>query len=142
MKRTLSTTFAGLIAAAALLSGCGENGATVESSQQPTTEAPRSILGTWGSDEKGHPHLTFNADGSVEGTDGCNGIHTTFTKTDGGAELKPYMTTLRACVGVNSWLRNPRRAVLDGDELILFNAKAEKLGALHFERDATAPASS
>lgn len=141
MKRTLTTTFARLIAAAALLTGCGQNGATVESSQQPTTQEPRSIVGTWGSDEKGHPHLTFTADGRVEGTDGCNGIFTSYEKTDEGAKLGMYASTRRACVGVDSWLKDVTRVELGGDQLTAYSGD-KKLGTLEYEGEPTAAPSS
>ncbi|MYM20391.1 META domain-containing protein [Brevibacterium sp. 5221] len=110
----------------------------MESSQQPTTQEPRSIVGTWGSDEKSHPYLTFSADGRVEGTDGCNGIFTSYEQTNDGAELEPYISTRRACVGIDPWLKDVTRVAMNGDELVAYSG-SDRLGVLKREGDTPGP---
>ncbi len=90
------------------------------------------IVGTWGSDEKGHPHLTFDADGHVKGTDGCNGIRTTYEKTGDGAQFGFYASTRRGCPGVSSWLQGVTRVTYEGDTMTAYSGK-KKLGTLDYE---------
>lgn len=49
----------------------------------------------------GNGELTFH-NGRVSGTDGCNGIGSTYTVTGNAAHVNPFMSTMIACD--NQWL--------------------------------------
>lgn len=89
-----------------------------------------TIEGLWISDENGRPRLEFHADGTVAGTDGCNGIHTTFTLDGATATLAPALSTLKACTGVDTWLRAVHTVSLEGDELAVYDRAGAKIGRL------------
>lgn len=99
-------------------------------SGQGNAEGADEFLGAWTSDEPGEPRLEFEADGTVSGTDGCNGISTTFTMADGVATLEPWASTAKACLDVDDWLRGASETVLEGDELIVKNTEGEEIGRL------------
>lgn len=88
------------------------------------------FIGLWGSDENGHPHIELHADGSATGSDGANGIHTTYAVDGRTARLAPRASTLRAVIGVDDWLRAARTLELDGDTLTVRNAKGAVIGTL------------
>ena len=93
------------------------------------------FIGTWSSDEPGEPHLTFGNDGTVRGSDGCNGISTTFTSDGEIAVLKPFASTLKACSGVDDWLRGVSSVSLDGDIMEVSDSEGEAIGTLQREAD-------
>lgn len=92
------------------------------------------ILGAWSSDEKGTPRLEFDADGAVVGSDGCNGISTTYTVEGDRVVLEQFVSTLKACQGVDDWLRGVRSVTVDGDTLAVHNESGDEIGQL--QRDA------
>lgn len=88
------------------------------------------ILGTWSIDAKGTPTLEFAEDGAVSGTDGCNGISTTYTVEGDRVVLEQFASTMMACQGVDDWLRGVREVTVDGDTLIVKNASGTEIGQL------------
>lgn len=88
------------------------------------------VAGTWRSDEPGQPYLAFNAEGAAWGTDGCNGIGTTYTLEKSTITIEPWIATARACLGINDWLRMARYAEIDGDTMIVRNQHDEVIGTL------------
>lgn len=96
----------------------------------PGDAASTELLGLWGDDSTGMPHLEFTADGQVHGSDGCNGIVTTYTVEGDRIELATFVSTLKACMGVDDWLRGVRAAQVDGDVLVVMDAAGERLGEL------------
>ena len=113
----------------------GAAGAAAAPTSTPTEGAgtdavATEVVGLWGEDAEGQPHLEFTADGEVHGTDGCNGIVTTYTVDDGRISLAPFASTLKACAGVDDWLRGVRTAEIDGDVLVAMTATGTKLGEL------------
>ncbi|WP_336660451.1 META domain-containing protein [Leucobacter sp. USHLN153] len=134
-----------LLGAAMLLSGCSAAGEVGEAgSGKSASESEKGgtvsigqadLIGTWKSDEKGNPHLTFTEDGKVQGSDGCNGISTTY-KIDGDrVALEPFVSTLRACPGVDDWLRGVRELEFSGDALSVINGDGQSVGTLHKAAD-------
>lgn len=89
-----------------------------------------ALIGRWESPEVGAPCLVFAEHGTVTGSDGCNGIHSTYVATEEGAAIAPFVSTLKACIGVNTWLRGVRTVQLRGDTLIVDDVSGEKLGEL------------
>jgi heat shock protein HslJ len=94
------------------------------------TPAPAdAVVGTWGSTAANQPHLAFD-DGQVTGTDGCNGITTSYTVDGDTITLDRFMSTQKACSGVDTWLRNVRSVQVDGDVLVVLDAQGEQIGSL------------
>lgn len=102
---------------------------TASPSDEPADLAAE-IIGAWTTDATGDPHLDFTADGAVTGTDGCNGISTTYTVAEDRVELAPFASTMKACQGVDDWLRGVRAVEIDGEALIVLNAAGEQIGEL------------
>lgn len=51
----------------------------------------------------GGGELTFDS-GQVSGTDGCNGIGSTYTVTGNVAHVDPFVSTMMACPDQHQWL--------------------------------------
>lgn len=88
------------------------------------------LLGGWASDEKGNPRLDFSEDGTVTGTDGCNGISSSYTIEGSRVLVEQFASTLRACEGVDDWLRAVREVTVEGDTMIVKNGSGEEIGEL------------
>ena len=89
-----------------------------------------SVVGTWGDTGDSQPHLVLSSDGSVVGTDGCNGIATTFAVDGTSIEFESFMSTFKACEGVDTWLSAVHSAEVDGDDMIVSNASGDRIGTL------------
>jgi hypothetical protein len=79
------------------------------------------------------PHVDFAADGSWEGSDGCNGAAGRWSSGFAGeffATLGP--STLMGCEGapVPVWIAGARIAGFDGDQLLLLDRDGNELGRL------------
>ncbi len=90
----------------------------------------QKLVGLWGEDAKGQPHLEFTADGEVHGSDGCNGIVTTYSVNGDRVDLARFASTLKACPGVDDWMRGVRAVEIDGDVLVIKDASGTELGTL------------
>jgi heat shock protein HslJ len=89
-----------------------------------------SVVGRWASDEPGDPHLEFGEDGTVTGSDGCNAISTKYEVDGDLVTIEKHISTLRACRGVDTWLRHAATLRIDGDEATVFNHSDEQIGTL------------
>ena len=107
--------------------GSGETG---ERDGESGMGVEQEILGTWVSDEPGKPRLAFAEDGTVKGTDGCNGISTTYEVEGETVVLEQFASTLKACKGVDDWLRGVHEVRVDGDTLLVSNSSGEEIGQL------------
>ncbi|WP_166426851.1 META domain-containing protein [Labedella gwakjiensis] len=112
------------VASVSLFAACS-SGAGAGSAPDPET----AIVGTWGSSGKGQPNLVFD-DGKVTGTDGCNGISSTYTVADGAITVARFMSTQMACTGVDTWLRGIHSVEIDGDALVVRNSAGDQIGTL------------
>jgi hypothetical protein len=77
--------------------------------------------------------VQFSEDGTWRGTDGCNGQSGRWSVgPDGGFEASSNTSTFIGCgnVGVGLWLALARAAVLDGEVLVLRDAKGAVTGRL------------
>lgn len=130
----------GLVAAASLVAACAQGEqpgddetASPAPSEEQTVEPidpDADVLGTWTSDEKGTPTLTFAEDATVTGTDGCNGISSTFRLDGDRIVVAEFATTRKACQGVDGWLGGVREVAVEGDTLIVSNAAGDEIGEL------------
>ena len=116
-------------AAALLLTACAP---AIGPAGAPTSTASPDpdVVGMWGSEAAGEPYLEFTAEGEVTGSDGCNGIGSTYTVVDGTVEIAPFFSTLKACQGVDDWLRGVSQVQVDGDTLIVLDKNGTKIGEL------------
>jgi heat shock protein HslJ len=136
MSRTLARTLIGvaMLGALALVgTACASSPGDASPTSTPSNggdAAATDVVGHWGDDATGQPHLEFTADGTVQGSDGCNGIVTTYVAADGRYELAPFASTLKACMGVDDWLRGVRAVEVDGDVLVALDSSGERLGEL------------
>ena len=120
-----------VVAAAALLvTACapaiGPAGAPTSTASPDASD----VIGSWGSDAAGEPFLEFTAEGEVTGTDGCNGLRSTYSVVDDTIEIAPHFSTLKACQGVDDWLRGLSKVQVDGDTLIVQDKDGAKIGEL------------
>ncbi|WP_449281029.1 META domain-containing protein [Leucobacter sp.] len=116
---------AGLLVAA--LTACANGAQEGDPAGQDTAQ---QVLGEWTSDEQGNPTLDFADDGTVRGTDGCNGISSTYTVERDRVLVEKFAATLMACPGVDDWLRAVREVSVDGDTMTVRNGAGEEIGTL------------
>lgn len=88
------------------------------------------LIGDWVSDEAGDPHLEFSDDGTVSGSDGCNGIGGEFSVENEVVSVKLGASTLKACQGVDDWLRGVTTVAVDGDTMQVMNENGDEIGQL------------
>lgn len=88
------------------------------------------VVGTW-VDPDGRGYLTFTDDGTVTGSDACNGIRSTWEDGNGTVTVEPFPTTMMACSeGWSQWLLGVTTVEQDGDELTVYGHEGERLGVL------------
>jgi heat shock protein HslJ len=119
-------------AAAALLAtaACATPAAGPLSLETPDAAEPASVVGTWSQDAPGEPHLAFTESGGVEGSDGCNGLGGTYTVDGDQVSVELGLSTMMACVGVDTWLHNIASATFDGDTMTVFDSSGAEIGQL------------
>lgn len=94
------------------------------------TDSDLAVIGTWSSEEPGNPHLTFETNGDVRGTDGCNRISSTFTVEGDRVTIAPYTATMIGCPGIDDWLRAVSEVAIDGNTMQVFNKRGVEIGTL------------
>lgn len=77
----------------------------------------------------GGGELTFD-NGRVSGTDGCNGIGSTYTVTGNVAHVDPFISTMMACPGQNQWLGGVSSIDHYGLLMIVHGHDGQIIGAL------------
>lgn len=127
MRRPL-TTVGLLLAWVVILTACAS----------PTTSGdsddPADFEGVWGDSAASNaPYLEFAADGTVVGSDGCNSLNGTYDLDGDTAHIELGMSTLKGCVGVDTWLRDVATVQPDGDVLSVYDHEGETIGTLHRE---------
>ena len=93
-----------------------------------------SPVGTWGDPDVAY--LELGPDGALSGSDGCNGVGGSYRPDGDTATIRRGPSTLRACPGVDTWLRGAAKVRVDGDTLHVFNSKDEEIGTLTRAHDA------
>lgn len=86
--------------------------------------------GRWSSPEKGDPFLEFAEDGSLEGSDGCNAIVTTWKVKGDEIAIDSFMSTQKACAGVDTWLSKASTATIEGDVMKVKDSNGKVIGGL------------
>lgn len=124
-------------AATMLVTACAPTGepatppTSTADSNDATADVATEIVGLWRTDSTGEPHLEFTADGDVRGSDGCNGITTTYSIDGETIDVASFASTLKACKDVDGWLRSVRAVEIDGDVLVVMNSAGEQIGELN-----------
>ncbi|UVI37535.1 META domain-containing protein [Brevibacterium spongiae] len=90
-----------------------------------------AVIGRWTAENNDRAFLEFHEDGTLRGSDGANGLATSWSDESAGVTVKPSMTTLKAAPGMITWVTKARRVEADGDRLALFDAAENHLGDLH-----------
>lgn len=94
-----------------------------------------SPVGTWGQSSAQSPNLTFAADGTVTGTDGCNRLSGAWTQYGDEVRFPNMITTLMACPDVDTWLSTGVSAVVTGDTLEVHDKSGGTIGSLERQKD-------
>lgn len=88
-------------------------------------------VGRWEIDADGDPHLTFSADGTVVGDDGCNALAGTWTQDpDGRINLATRTETANACGKMDAWLGQGQSADIRDDFLYVNGEAGTATGGL------------
>ena len=90
-------------------------------------------IGRWTSPEAGDPYLEFLEDGSLEGSDGCNVIATTWEVKGDEIVIDSFMTTQKACSGVDPWLSKAATATIEGNVMKVEDSNGKVIGGLEKE---------
>lgn len=116
--KAVPAAFAILAAAAISLTAC----ATGTSSVSDTA---------WGfPDTDGKPSISFAADGSVTGSDGCNTLTGSWTEEEANTAELMLASTLRYCEGVDTWLSGAASATVKNGKLVVSDSDGKELGTL------------
>jgi heat shock protein HslJ len=136
LRRSLLT---GLLSASAivLLAGCASSGSPDQGVSAPDDAAPSTTssstpdaVGTWRASEPDTAELTFDADGKVAGTDGCNPAGGTYRLDGGQVTFALDLTTLKACSGVTVSFLKLRSATIQGDTMTTFASDGSEIVTL------------
>jgi heat shock protein HslJ len=119
-----------LLASACATSAPGDAPTSTPDPSSDDAAVVEKLVGLWGESASGQPHLEFAADGTVTGSDGCNGVTTTYSVNGDRVDLARFASTLKACPGVDDWMRGVRAVALDGDVLVIMDATGTELGSL------------
>ncbi|MGO2036297.1 MAG: META domain-containing protein [Brevibacterium sp.] len=104
------------------------------SSESPTDDAGTlDPTGKWTSPEAGDPFLEFAEDGSLKGSDGCNAISTTWKVEDDTVTIESFMSTQKACAGVDTWLSKAASASIKGNVMKVMDGQGKVIGGLEKE---------
>ena len=107
------------------------------STADPSDDAADSVdpVGRWSSPEAGDPFLEFAEDGSLRGSDGCNAISTTWEVEDDEVIIESFMTTQKACAGVDTWLSDAASASIEGDVMKIKDHDGKVIGGLEKDEE-------
>lgn len=102
--------------------------------ESPTDDAGAlDPTGKWTSPEAGDPFLEFADDGSLKGSDGCNAISTTWKVEDDTVSIESFMSTQKACAGVDTWLSKAASASIEGNVMKVMDGQGKVIGGLEKE---------
>lgn len=88
------------------------------------------VEGTWGSTSPASPNLTFDADGTVTGTDGCNRLTGSWSVDGDVVLLARLASTMMYCEGVDTWLSHASEVVVNGTTLDVSDDTGARIGTL------------
>lgn len=100
--------------------------------QDLSTIGAKGYVGSW---TDGQQEISFGADGSVKGTDGCNSFFSEWEFRDGRAHVGNIAITEMACFDdsnelIQNWIAQTNSAALKGSMLHFYGADGEELGTM------------
>ncbi|MGW9113312.1 META domain-containing protein [Microbacterium sp. NPDC055683] len=113
--------------AALLLTGLALTGCATSAGSSASAAA---LVGTWQSSEQAKPYLTFEEDGSFRGNDGCNGLSGTYDVDGDTVTLTAVASTLKGCIGVDTWLSKAVTVKVGTASLEVFDRSGDAIGSL------------
>lgn len=125
----LSIALSALAGCASGQAGAGSDGGTA--SGAPSASDTPSAVGTWRAEDPGTAWLRIGDDGTVTGSDGCNGANGTAILTGDAVEFTMGLSTLKACSGVTLSFRALASGQLAGDTLTVRDRDGADLVELH-----------
>lgn len=69
-------------------------------------------------------------EGTLSGSDGCNGVGGWYTPDGVTATIRRGLNTLKACPGVNTWLSKAASVRADGTTLHVYDRAGDEIGVL------------
>ncbi|SDP13475.1 META domain-containing protein [Microbacterium testaceum StLB037] len=76
------------------------------------------------------PEFLTLEDGVLTGSDGCNGLNGSYSREGDTLTVRLGLSTLKACMGVDTWLRKVATATIAGDKLTVFDRAGAEIGIL------------
>lgn len=113
------------------LTGCATASAwprTTAPAESPTP--PPGRVESWSGDDAGEPTLALYDDGTLGGFDGCNAFAGTYDRADNQLDLHLGYGTLKACIGVDMWLREASAAEIVDNTLHVYDVAGNERGIL------------
>lgn len=111
------------------LSGCTSNPSPAP--DVTNSAAPSSFAGEWTEPaSEGETRITFDENGEFTGFDGCNTRNGSFQTSTATITLTYTSGTESAC-SKDVWLEKATSAYLEGDSLVMTDAKGTQLGQLY-----------
>jgi heat shock protein HslJ len=104
-------------------------GCTAASSNSSPSSAV-SAVGTWSIAADPQPTLTLESDGSLTGSDGCNGLAGQWSESGDRITFTGVASTLMGCPGINPWLSGLDSATIDGSTMIINDTTGNEIGRL------------
>jgi len=121
-RTLLIVAIAGTALTACSSSSGGSSGDALKSSD---------VTGQWAEpNSKPLVDLTFDAKGSVSGSDGCNQMNGSWKIEGSKVEFGPFSATMMACGDVDTWLSGASSATIDGTTMSVLDDKDKKIGTL------------
>lgn len=108
-----------------VLAGCASS--SPDSSAASVTPDP---VGTWGETAEKTPQLIFASDGTLTGTDGCNGLGGGWEVNGDQVDFVNVVGTFMYCEDVDMWLNALDTATIDGDTMTVMDAEGAEIGTL------------
>lgn len=118
---------------ALLLTGCSSSAPSSPPASDPSSPAPSgepTAIASWTGAEESAPALAIYPDGVLHGFDGCNAFGGTYERDGDTLALTLGYGTLKACIGVDTWLRDAATATISGSSLEVFDATGAQIGSL------------
>ncbi|WP_291480322.1 META domain-containing protein [Corynebacterium sp.] len=121
----------GAVAALAVVGLAGAPAATAQPAVPGSSVPDVPFTGTWvDADPAGAAEVTFDQ-GRISGTDGCNGVGSSYTVEGNVADVDPFISTLMACTGAWSpWLQGMSTVHHYGAVLVVHGEDGAVLGVL------------